>query len=417
MAHIKQPMETVKNKQPAPMQITAEQILREARERQDDEPYRAPAQKVMDPEELAIYRMRERKHFEDRLRMNRHAVGAWLKYAAFEEAQRDFDRCRSVYERAIDVDHRNSNIWLKYAEMEMRNRHINAARNVWDRAVTLMPRLDQFWFKYIYMEEMLGNIAGARALFDRWTQWEPDDHCWTSYVRLELRANAPERARRVFERYVECHNLPRGWIKWAKFEEKQAMTANARAVFEAALQELEERDHTEASFLFCTPIRFAPLFSPTHVFSPHMSQPHSSPTPDPILLPNSPTPQELFMAFAAFEERAKEADRARVVYKYALSTLPRGAALEINKRYVAFEKQHGDRAGIEAVITAKKRFQHEDTIRKDPSNYDAWFDYIRLEESAGESPPPPPPPPHVPQDVTPHVSCTRSDSSNFHRRL
>ena len=39
-------MESVKNKQPAPMQITAEQILREARERQEDDAFQAPAQKV-----------------------------------------------------------------------------------------------------------------------------------------------------------------------------------------------------------------------------------------------------------------------------------------------------------------------------------------------------------------------------------
>ena len=151
----------VKNKQPASMQITAEQILREARERQEDEPYVAPAQKISDPEELAVYRLKERKNFEDRLRMSRNAIGTWLKYAAFEEAQRDFERSRSVYERAIDVDHRNTTLWLKYAEMEMRNRHLNHARNVWDRAVTLMPRVDQFWFKFIYMEEMLGNVRSA----------------------------------------------------------------------------------------------------------------------------------------------------------------------------------------------------------------------------------------------------------------
>ena len=103
----------VKSKQPAPMQVTAEQILREAHERQEDEAYIAPKQKITDPEELAVYRMRERKHFEDRLRMSRNAMGTWLKYAAFEEAQRDFERARSVYERALDVDHRNTTLWLK----------------------------------------------------------------------------------------------------------------------------------------------------------------------------------------------------------------------------------------------------------------------------------------------------------------
>ena len=93
-----------------------------------------------------------------------------------------------MYERALDVDHRNTTIWLKYAEMEMRNRHINRARNIWDRAVTLMPRVDQFWLKFIYMEEMLGNVSGARAVFDRWVEWEPDDHAWCAPPASRARA-------------------------------------------------------------------------------------------------------------------------------------------------------------------------------------------------------------------------------------
>ena len=72
--------------------------------------------------------------------------------------------CRSVYERAIDVDHRNITVWLKYAEMEMRHKQVNHARNIWDRAITVLPRANQFWYKYSYMEEMLGNIAGARQV-------------------------------------------------------------------------------------------------------------------------------------------------------------------------------------------------------------------------------------------------------------
>lgn len=71
-----------------------------------------------------------------------------------------FFRARSIYERALDVDHRNITLWLKYTELEMRNRQVNHARNLWDRAVTILPRANQFWYKYTYMEEMLGNIAG-----------------------------------------------------------------------------------------------------------------------------------------------------------------------------------------------------------------------------------------------------------------
>lgn len=36
------------------------------------------------------------------------------RYAAWEESQNEFERARSVYERALDVDYRNVTIWLKY---------------------------------------------------------------------------------------------------------------------------------------------------------------------------------------------------------------------------------------------------------------------------------------------------------------
>jgi len=38
----------------------------------------------------------------------------------YNEEQLSVYRARSVYERALDIDHRNITVWLKYAEMEMR---------------------------------------------------------------------------------------------------------------------------------------------------------------------------------------------------------------------------------------------------------------------------------------------------------
>ena len=57
------------------------------------------------------------------------------QYAQWEEAQKDFRRARSVWERALDVNTQSITLWLRYAEMEMRGRFVNHARNVWDRAV------------------------------------------------------------------------------------------------------------------------------------------------------------------------------------------------------------------------------------------------------------------------------------------
>lgn len=331
-------MARVKNKQPAPVQITAEQILREAKERQEEDP-KPPKQKITDPDELAEYRTRKRKEFEDGIRRNRNAIPLWVKYAMWEETQLEFDRARSVWERALEIDHRNNTIWLKYAEMEMRHRNVNRARNIWDRAVQILPRVDQFWYKYAYMEEMLGNVAGARQIFDRWMQWEPEDNAWTSYIKMEMRYNEVERARQVFERFVQLTPKVSTWMKFAKFEGKHGSTTRARSVYERSISELGEYAHEP----------------------------------------------ELLMAFAKFEERVKEIDRSRAIYKFALDSIPKSKASGLYQSFVAFEKQHGDREGIEDVIVSKRRFQYEEELKEHPFNYDTWFDYVRLEESTGDA--------------------------------
>ncbi|TXG63231.1 hypothetical protein EZV62_010225 [Acer yangbiense] len=242
--HLPHPTQ-VKNKTSAPIQISAEQILREAHERQEAE-IRPPKQKITDSSELADYRLRKRKEFEDLIRRRvRWNISVWIKYAQWEESQKDFNRARSVWERALEVDYRNHTLWLKYAKLEMKNKFINHARNVWDRAVTLLPRVDQLWCKYIHMEEMLGNVAGARQIFERWMNWLPDQQGWLSYIKFELRYNEIDLARQIFERFVQCHPKVSVWIRYAKFEMKNGEIGRSRNVYERAVDELADDKEAE----------------------------------------------------------------------------------------------------------------------------------------------------------------------------
>lgn len=327
----------MKNKAPAEIQITAEQLLREAKERDLEILPPPPKQKISDEAELADYQQRKRKAFEDNLRKNRMIVSNWIKYAQWEESQKEMQRARSIWERAIDNDHRNITLWLKYAEMEMKNRQVNHARNLWDRAVTIMPRTNQFWYKYTYMEEMLENIAGAREVFERWMEWQPDEQAWQTYINFELRYKEIERARGIYERFVMVHPDVKNWIKYAKFEEAHGYINGARKVFERAIEFFGEENLSE----------------------------------------------RMILAFAKFEEGQREHERARVIYKYALDCLPKDRTVEIYKAYTIHEKKYGDRSDIEDVIVSKRKFQYEQEIAENPGNYDAWFDYLRLLESEG----------------------------------
>ncbi|NXV03099.1 CRNL1 protein, partial [Cettia cetti] len=334
----------VKNKAPAEVQITAEQLLREAKERELELLPPPPQQKITDVEELNDYKLRKRKTFEDNIRKNRTVISNWIKYAQWEESLKEIQRARSIYERALDVDYRNVTLWLKYAEMEMKNRQVNHARNIWDRAITTLPRVNQFWYKYTYMEEMLGNIAGSRQVFERWMEWQPEEQAWHSYINFELRYKEVDRARSIYERYilfraltvlVLVHPDVKNWIKYARFEEKHSYFAHARKVYERAVEFFGEE---------------------------HMDE-------------------HLYVAFAKFEENQKEFERVRVIYKYALDRIPKQDAQNLFKNYTIFEKKFGDRRGIEDIIVSKRRFQYEEEVKANPHNYDAWFDYLRLVES------------------------------------
>uniref|UniRef100_A0A8C5MXQ0 Crooked neck-like protein 1 n=1 Tax=Leptobrachium leishanense TaxID=445787 RepID=A0A8C5MXQ0_9ANUR len=325
----------VKNKAPAEVQITAEQLLREAKERELELLPPPPKQKITDEEELNDYKLRKRKTFEDNIRKNRTVISNWIKYAQWEESLKEVQRARSIYERALDVDYRNITLWLKYAEMEMKNRQVNHARNIWDRAITTLPRVNQFWYKYTYMEEMLGNQAGTRQVFERWMEWQPEEQAWHSFINFELRYKEVDRARAIYERFVIVHPDVKNWIKYARFEAKHGYIAHARKVYERAVEFFGE-DHMD---------------------------------------------ENLYVAFAKFEEHQKESERVRVIYKYALDRISKQQAQELFKNYTIFEKKYGDRRGIEDIIVNKRRFQYEEEVKANPHNYDAWFDYLRLMES------------------------------------
>ncbi|PVI07172.1 TPR-like protein [Periconia macrospinosa] len=326
----------VKNKAAAPIQISAEQLLREAVDRQDEK-LKAPTQRFSDLEELHEWQGRKRAEFEKYVRINRINVNNWTRYAAFELEQKEFRRARSIFERALDVDSTQVVLWIRYIEAEMKNRNINHARNLLDRAVTILPRVDKLWYKYVYMEETLGNIEGARAVFERWIQWEPEESAWSAYIKLEIRHAEFERARAIFERFTVVHPEPKNWIKWAKFEEENGTSDLVRDVFGTAVETLGDEFMDE----------------------------------------------KLFMAYAKFEAKLKEIERARAIFKFALDRMPRSKSAALHKAFTQFEKQYGDRDGIEDVILSKRRVHYEEQVKENPKNYDAWIDFARLEETSG----------------------------------
>ncbi|KAM7202442.1 hypothetical protein V8F33_002850 [Rhypophila sp. PSN 637] len=332
----------VKNKAAAPVQISAEQLLREAVDRQEVA-LQTPTQRFADLEELKEYQGRKRREYEDYVRRNRVRLANWLQYAQWELEQKEFARARSVFERALDVHPNNTQLWIRYIQAEIKNRNINHARNLLDRAVTRLPRVPSLWYQYLYVMEMLGDIPGTRQVFDRWMKWEPDEQAWSAYIRLEKRYGEFDRAREIFRAFTMVHPEPRTWLKWAKFEEEYGTSDMVREVFQTAIQTIAETIGDDA------------------------------------------VDERIFIAFARYEVRLREYDRARAIYKFALDNLPRAKSMTLHSHYTTFEKQFGDKDGVQDVILTKRRRIYEEQVKENSKNYDVWFDYARLEESGGDA--------------------------------
>ena len=269
------------------------------------------------------------KQFEDSVSRGRHNFATWVRYAQWEASQHEWQRARSIWERAIDVDYRNVALWVKYAAFEMRHRFIAHARNVFDRAVTLHPRVDQLWYKYVYMEELLGEVGGARAIFKRWMGFHPDERAWFSYIKFEQRQGAVDEVRRVYQQFTIAHHHCSSYIRYARWEERSGEIALGRAVFDLCLKELKESRKTEQE--------------------------------------KADEEEQLLLAYAEFEERQREYDRARAIYRFALDHTKRGRVAALFDKYALFEKQHGNREELETVILAKRRLQYEQQLSLQPT--------------------------------------------------
>jgi len=327
----------VRNTAAASIQVSAEQLIAEAQAHRTDE-IKAPKQWIQDEEELSDYKLRRRKEFEDSVRRQRIHIGNWLKYAKWEESIGDIINARSVYERSLEVDPRNTTIYLKYVEMEMKHKFINHARNIWERACKTLPMVEQFWYKYSYMEEILGNYANAREIFQKWMTWKPSKNAWWSYLKFEERMGEIENCRKVLREFIDAYPEVETYVKAAKFEERLRNRENAREYYQLAIKELGKKALDE----------------------------------------------KFFMQFINFEKRNKETERVRVLYQFALQHIPKEKAKNLYDSYIQFEKEHGTRDSIEDVILNKRRHLFESQISKNPLNYDDWFDYTRLEENSDE---------------------------------
>ena len=104
----------------------------------------------------------------------------------------EFVRCRTLYEKWIEWDASNCTAWIKFAELERGLDDLERCRAIFELAVE-QPTLDMpelLWKGYIDFEEEEGEYDRTRQLYERLLQKTQHVKVWISYAHFEI--NVPD---------------------------------------------------------------------------------------------------------------------------------------------------------------------------------------------------------------------------------
>ncbi|BFU19005.1 crooked neck protein putative [Entamoeba histolytica] len=320
----------IKNREFAEIQITAEQLIREARDNQTPS-YTRPKMTIHDEEELQAYRLTKRKEFEQGVTKERQNPKRWTRYAFWEEEQGEYVRARSIFERALEQDYTIADTWMKYVDFELRNNQVNKARNILERATSLLPMVYKLWFKYVRLEETVENFDHCKEVFEKWMTFKPGEYPWLAYIKFEIRIGEIKVAKELFEQANQQLHCEEIYKEWVEFEKRFGTVESTRELFNKMAKDIE-------------------------------------------VCQNS-----YYQMFAEFELSQGEIERARQIYLFGIDH-----SKEENKRillnnYVKFEKINGEMKDVDNAIWKKRRFEYEQKIQENPFDYDTWYDYIQME--------------------------------------
>lgn len=325
--------QAVKDKRASDVQVTAAQIIAEAK-MLEPEVKQETHLMITDPKELELFREHVRQRNEEKVKRGFANADNWVNYAKWEEQQHQFDKSRSVFERGLENHPMNRKLWREYAEMEMRQGNINRARNIFHRAISAMPQEDELWMKYALLEQAAMDDQKARDVFARWLQFLPGPHAYKLAVKFEIARCSYDRAREILAQFVMIINEPDSWLFYAAAERAMNDVGRARKVLETAIEALPQpfddgKIHTELADI------------------------------------------------CVFQNDIAAARQALIS---CLEQAPAHVISSVFPLYSRFERQHGTLQDIDFLCLQKLKDTLEKTLQKNPRNYSVWARYIAAEQ-------------------------------------
>merc|ERR1712240_694934 len=138
-----------------------------------------------------------------------------------------------------------------YIELEIQLREFNRCRTLYEKFLEFNPENVQTWMKFAELETLLGDIERARALYELaigQPRLDMPEILWKAYIDFETEQEETDRARELYKRLLERTQHVKVWLSFAQFElqvEHEDRLVQARHVYEQANKALRQAKEKE----------------------------------------------------------------------------------------------------------------------------------------------------------------------------
>ena len=161
----------------------------------------------------------------------------WILYAQFLVRQKQIDRARKVMGQAIGRCPRRK-VFKAYAQMEEKLAQFDRCRKIYERQIEVFPESCETWIEYGEFEAQLEEYDRARSIYEiavNRANLDMPENVWKSYIDLEIALQEFDKVRELYRRLLSKTKHVKVWISFGKFEHENANNAvKSRALFEEA---------------------------------------------------------------------------------------------------------------------------------------------------------------------------------------
>ncbi|KAL0235995.1 hypothetical protein GEMRC1_002577 [Eukaryota sp. GEM-RC1] len=319
----------------APIQITAEQILLEAFERQADIYFRPLQEQITDEVDLADYLVRRRREFEANVGRSPNKSKPWIEYASWELAMQDHRRMRSIMERALCTLYTEPKLWLAYAELELKGGNLEEALEVFSRATCTLPRIDKLWIIYLdVLRRSNQPYESQHAVYNKWMSWHPPNSAYIAFADFEFRMNNVDNVWKVLEQMISTRP-------------KAQSFRDAMSFAKHRVQDLKQS------------IYFAQVFIQG-------------------FLDQALADVTIFLELSSLYVEIGSLDEARSAFKFAIDNVATKDKSKVGKEWLFIERKYGDPSDIQTVALLSRKYFCLYRTEIKPNDVNNWFDLIKI---------------------------------------